>query len=204
MTRMHHVIIAFVLVALFCARPVGAQDDDRAFQAGVQFAGAVSSEFDSTDFGVGGRISWHPATLIGVEAELDYYPADFADDPVFSGSRIEGLFGATVGPRIGPLRPFAKLRPGFVTFGEAPEPFVCILIFPPPLACHLASGRTVFALDVGGGVEWLPSDRIVIRVDAGDRAVRYPGPVIDRDGTVRDDTFFGHDFRFTIGGGVRF
>jgi hypothetical protein len=41
-------------------------------------------------------------------------------------------------------------------------------------------------------------------VDAGDRAVKYPGPVIDTEGTVQDESFFNHDFRFQIGGGVRF
>jgi hypothetical protein len=201
---MYCVIAAFAFLFLISARPASAQDDGRTFQATVQFAGADSGEFDSTDRGVGGRVSWHPLSLVGVEAELDYYPGDFADEPAFSSSRVEGLFGATVGPRIGPFRPFAKLRPGFVAFREAPEPFACILIFPPPLACQLAVGRTVFALDVGGGLEWLPSDRTVVRIDAGDRAMRYPGPILNRDGSIENETFFGHDFRFAIGGGVRF
>jgi hypothetical protein len=193
-----------VFLVFVCTQSAAAQDEGRAFQAGLQLAGAVSSEFDSTDVGVGGRLSWHPASLVGVEAELDWYPGDFADDPAFSGSRVEGLFGATIGPRIGALRPFAKLRPGFVAFREAPEPFACILIFPPPLRCQLGAGRTVFALDVGGGVEWLPSGRTFVRVDAGDRMMRYPGPAFTRDRTIRSDAFFGHDFRFSIGGGVRF
>jgi hypothetical protein len=35
----------------------------------------------------------------------------------------------------------------------APEPFACILIFPPPLACTLGAGRTLAVLDAGGGIE---------------------------------------------------
>ena len=201
---MNHQVVVFVLLVLLCVRPVAAQSDNSTFQAGVQLAGAVSSEFDSTDLGVGGRVSWHPTTLLGVEAEFDVYPGDLADDPAFSGSRVEGLFGATIGPRVGRLRPFAKARPGFLTFGEAPGPIACIAIFPPPLRCTLAAGRTVFALDVGGGVEWLASRRTFVRLDAGDRIVRYPAPTIDSGGTVRDETFSGHDFRFSIGAGVHF
>lgn len=202
--RMNRVVIGFVFVSLLLFAPRSSAAQSRELQVGGQLAGAVSGEFDSTDLGVGGRVSWHPTSLLGAEAEIDFYPDDFADDPAFSGSRIEGLFGVTVGPRLGQLRPFAKLRPGFLTYREAPEPFACILIFPPPLACTLASGQTVFALDLGGGVELFPTGRTFVRVDVGDRMVRYPGPVFDNSGTIRDDSFFGHDFRFAIGGGLRF
>lgn len=198
------VVFVFVLLVLWWSRPAVAQADESQFQLGVQLAAAVSSEFDKTDIGVGGRFSWHPTALLGAEAEVTFYPGDFPDAPAFSRSRIESLFGVTVGPRIGGLRPFAKLRPGVVNFREAPAPFACILIFPPPLRCALASGATVFALDVGGGIELFPTGRTFVRVDAGDRIVRYPAPALDADGTAREDAFFSHDFRFAIGGGVRF
>jgi hypothetical protein len=195
---------ALVLFVLCCSRSASAQSAQSRFQLGGQFVGAVSNEFDSTDFGVGGRFSWHPMPLIGAEAEVNFYPSDFADEPAFSGSRVEGLFGVTVGPQIGQLRPFAKVRPGFVTYREAPGSFPCPLIFPVPVSCQLASGETVFALDVGGGVEWFPTARTFVRVDAGDRILKYQGPVRDQDFTIREDGFFTHDFRFAIGGGVRF
>lgn len=198
------VTLALVLLIVSCSRSALAQSEPSRFQVGGQLAGAVSNEFDSTDIGVGGRFSWHPTPLIGAEAEIDFYPSDFADEPAFSGSRVEGLFGVTVGPRIARLRPFAKVRPGFVAFREAPEPFPCPLIFPAPLSCQLASGETVFALDVGGGVEWFPTARTFVRVDAGDRILKYQGPVRDHDFTIREDGFFSHDFRFAIGAGVRF
>ncbi len=174
------------------------------FQAGIHLAVVNSSEFDKTDVGVGGLLSWRPGGWFGADAELTFYPSDFADVPVFSASRTEGLFGITVGPHIGPVRPFVKVRPGFVRFAEAPEPFPCIAIFPPPLVCQLAAGHTGFALDIGGGIEFQTTARTFVRVDAGDRAVKYPGPVIETDGTVQDESFFSHDFRFQIGGGLRF
>jgi hypothetical protein len=190
---------------LLAPRHASAQSSDGQFQIGIHVATVASSEFDSTDVGVGGLLSWHPGGLVGAEAELTFYPSDFPDDPpVFTASRLEGLFGVTVGPRVGVFRPFVKLRPGFVRFAEAPAPFPCIAIFPPPLACQLAAGDTVFALDIGGGVEFETPGRTFLRVDAGDRAVRYPGPTIDGGGAVHDDSFFSHDFRFQIGGGVRF
>lgn len=51
-----------------------------------------------------------------------------------------------------------------------------IAIFPPPLACQMAGGDTLFVLDIGGGVEFQTTDRTFVRVDLGDRAVKYPGP----------------------------
>jgi hypothetical protein len=201
---MNRLVTAFVFLSVLYARPVAAQSAEPLFQAGGHLATSRSSEFDETDIGVGVRLSWHPATVLGVEGELTVHPGDLGEPAAFSGGRVEGLFGATVGPRLGRVRPFAKLRPGFVTFQEAPEPIACILIFPPPLNCQLAAGRTLFAFDMGGGVEWFPSDATFVRVDVSDRAVRYPSPVIDSSGTVRDNSFVGHDFRFTVGGGVRF
>jgi hypothetical protein len=171
------------------------------FDAAAHIAAARSSEFDDTDIGIGGRFSWHPVSLVGAEVEMTVYPASFPDANGFSRSRIEGLFGVTVGPRLPGIRPFARLRPGFLTFRG--QPVVCILIFPPPLSCELAGGRTLFAMDLGGGVEVFPGGRAVIRVDAGDRILRYPGPSF-RAGGATQDSFYSHDFRVSAGAGVRF
>ena len=204
MNRTNRLVAALVFLALWYPLPLAAQSPESRFAAGGHLASSVSSEFEENHLGVGARLSWHPARLLGVEAELTLFPEDLGEGVAFSGGLLEGLFGVTAGPRIGRVRPFAKLRPGFVTFQEPPEPIACILIFPPPLNCQLAAGRTLFALDVGGGMEWFASDRTFVRVDVGDRAVRYPSPVIDSSGTVRDESFFGHDFRLTVGGGLRF
>jgi len=173
------------------------------FDAGAQIAVAHSSEFDAGDVGFGGRFAWHPIDLVGVEAEMNVYPGTFPSSRsvAFSSGRVEGLFGVTAGPRFARVRPFAKLRPGFLTFRR--QTIACILIFPPPLSCQLASGRTVFALDIGGGVEIFATGRTIVRIDASDRLLKYPGPSF-RDGRATQESFFSHDFRFSAGAGVRF
>jgi hypothetical protein len=196
--------LAPVLLLLLSPRPAAAQVEESRFQLGVQLAGAASGEFDDTEIGVGIRGSWHPVALLGAEAEVGVYPEDFGGEPAFSAARLEGLFGMTVGPRVGLFRPFAKLRPGFVRFSEAPGPIPCIAIFPPPLHCRLAAGKTVAAVDVGGGLELLPAGRSFLRLEAGDRLMRYPAPALDRNNQIRDETVTSHDFRFGIGGGIRF
>lgn len=174
-------------------------------EAGVQVASTQSGQFDARDAGVGGRIAWRPASLVGIEAELNLYPRGFPDRRPFSRTRVEALFGVTAGVTVGRIRPFARLRPGLVDVHEAPAPFPCIRIYPPPLACELASGRTLFALDAGGGVEIALTPRTFVRADLGDRLVRYPGPVFESNPRrIRDGAFFGHDFRLATGAGLRF
>ena len=179
--------LVITLAALTVSTSAVAQPVARQFQVGGHAATARSGEFEETDVGIGGRIAWLPSGLFSVEAELTHYPSDYPDDLPFSRARWEGLFGVTIGWTFDRVRPFAKLRPGFLNIREAPEPIACIAIFPPPLACTLAAGQTLFALDVGGGVDVSLTPRTFIRVDAGDRLVRYKGPVFDQNRAVRED-----------------
>ena len=202
MTRL--IVVALAVTALLTGR-ASAQSSADSFQVGAQFSVARSGQFDSTELGIGGRVSWHPIALVGIESEIDLYPADFPGNSVpFSAARLEGLFGVTAGPRLGSIRPFAKIRAGFLRYSPATEPFACIAIFPPPLNCLMATGGTRPLFDIGGGLEVFTGDRTFVRVDAGDRMVRYPGPSFADGFTLRDTAFFSHDFRVSLGGGLRF
>ncbi len=193
------------MLAVLILGPRAAAAQDARFELGAQVASAQSGPFDAVDSGIGGRIAWQPTRLLGLEAELNLDPRRFPDRRPFSSTRVEGLFGATAGVTFGRVRPFVRLRPGFVDVHEAPAPFPCILIYPPPLACALARGRALFALDAGGGVAVTLTPRTFVRVDLGDRLVRYPGPVMEMDPRrIHRDAFFGHDFRFATGAGLRF
>lgn len=202
MTRL--IVVALAVTALLTGR-ASAQSSADSFQVGAQLTVARSGQFDSTEIGIGGRLSWHPMAMLGIESEIDLYPADFPGDSVpFSAARLEGLFGVTAGPRLARVRPFAKIRAGFLRYSPATEGFACIAIFPPPLNCLMATGGTRPIFDIGGGVEVFTGDRTFIRVDVGDRMVRYPGPSFAAGFTLRDTAFFSHDFRVSLGGGLRF
>lgn len=194
---------ALATFVLLCATPATAQRNP--FEAGVQIAAASMPHFEGSDFGVGGRLAWHVDDLIAFEGELNLFPGNYPDEGrAFSRRRVEGLFGLTAGLRFDRMRPFAKFRAGFVDVGQAPEPFPCIRIFPAPLECTLAEGRTLAAMDVGGGIDLNVTPRTFVRVEAGDRIVKYPGPAFDPENVRRDEAFFGHAFRFAAGAGVRF
>ena len=190
-----------VLLWLSVAIP---QAHAQSLEAGAHIATSQWSEFDGHDVGFGGRLTWKPSSLFGVDADLSWYPSDFPDPVAFSGNRIEGLFGVTAGPRLTRTRPFARVAAGFLRSAPAPIGFPCITIFPPPLICLMAAGHTMPAFEFGGGVEIDATDRTFVRVDAGARMLRYPGPAF-QDGLseVRDGDFRGTALRFTIGAGVR-
>jgi hypothetical protein len=195
-----------LVIALFVSLAGASSAQAQSFQAGVHFSSAQWSEFDGSDNGIGGRFTFMASSLIGLDADLAWYPSDFPSGAVpFSGRRIEGLFGATIGPRLNRVRPFAKAAAGFLKVGETPIGFACVAIFPPPLACVLAGGQTLPAYEIGGGIEVSATPRTFVRADIGDRILKYPGPTF-RNG-LRDpveDDFLGHAIRFTVGGGIRF
>jgi hypothetical protein len=200
-TKKSFVLFVSFVALTFVSLSPDASAQDR-FEAAAQFPIVRSDAFDTTETGVGGRLAWYPSSALGADAEFNFYPKDLGGAVPFSRSRVEGLFGVTLGPRLGGVRPFVRLRPGFVTFRGA-GPIVCILIFPPPLSCQLAAGRTMFALDIGGGVDLSVGDKGVVRVDGGDRMIKYPGPSL-LNGEARQESFYGHDVRFSLGAGVRF
>ena len=194
-----------LVIALFVSLAGASSAQAQSFQADVHFSSAQWSEFDGSDNGIGGRFTFMPSSLIGLDADLTWYPSGFPSGSVpFSGSRIEGLFGATIGPRINRVRPFAKATAGFLKVGATPIGFACITIFPPPLACLMAGGPTLPAYEIGGGIEIGTTSKTFIRVDVTDRILRYPGPTFDSNFEIRDEGFLGHAIRFTLGAGLRF
>ena len=171
----------------------------------MHLASSQFSDIEGTDIGGGGRLTWKPTPIIGVDADLTWYPGEFPPDGIaFSGNRFEGLFGVTVGPSLAGFRPFVKAGAGFMNFGGTDEPIACVAIFPPTLACTMAGGQTMQALEFGGGVELLPTGAFLLRIDLSDRVLKYPGPSISLESGVHDDAFWGHALRFTIGAGIRF
>jgi hypothetical protein len=194
-------ILNAVLLVVCSATALHAQS----FEAGTSVAASAWSEFDGADKGIGGRFGWKPIPLVGVEADLTWYPSDFVAGRVpFSRQRIEGVFGATVGPELTRLRPFAKAAAGFLKVSPTSGAFACIAIFPPPLACLLVGGDTLPVFEMGGGVTFTTTSRTFLRADLGYRFLKYPGPTFDSDFQVRDEGWWAGAPRCSFGAGIRF
>jgi hypothetical protein len=187
-----------VLVALlsFAGPQTMAQSSDYKFELGGQFSAldlasvAVTSTtpipclVPPCPFGVslersrhiepgfGGRIGYRAGNHVTVEAEVNFFPRDRIFE---EGRKVQGLFGAKVGNRWEKVGVFGKARPGFLYLSKGnfePRPGVaCVTIFPPPVGCFEAKGKTGLALDVGGVLELYPSPRTMVRFDLGDTIV---------------------------------
>jgi hypothetical protein len=90
-----------------------------------------------------------------------------------------------------------KFRPGFVRFNGDNGALGC-----PPgsiiLFCQLASGRTNFAMDLGGVFEYYPAGKLFTRFDVGATIIRF-GPT-----SGAGDGFNSTNLQMTAGIGVRF
>ena len=171
----------------------------------LHLAASQWSEFDGSDLGLGGRLTWKPASLIGVDADLTWYPSDFPDRIAFSGNRFEGLFGVTVGPQLESHPPVRESRRGISALVRSAG--AVSMHRDLSTATQLPDGSGTHDAGVSrSAAEWRfdARRRTFLRVDVADRILEYPGPSFDPNFERRDDGFFGHALRFTIGGGVRF
>ena len=187
---------------LLVALPAGAQTSDLRGDVSVQLSVRSLHEFDETEAGLGARLSYRFGRWFAADGEVNFFPADVGS-PAFSGSRLEGRAGVRVGPHFGRTGVFLALRGGAVHFSEAPEPFPCIAIFPPPLMCVIG-GDTVPTVQLTGGVEIFPGEGWVVRVEAGDQLLRYSGPAFTADRDVIDESAWKHNFKATASVGLRF
>jgi len=192
-----------ILFAFLLAGPARAQAQDRRGDVSLQVSVRSLHEFDETETGLGARLSYRLSRWLAADGEVSVFPADVGS-PAFSGSRLEGLAGVRGGPHLGRTGVFLALRGGAVRFSKAPEPFPCILIYPPPLVCAIASGDTLPTVQLTGGFEVYPGDRLVVRVEAGDQLLRYSGPAFTAERDIIDKGLWSHNFKTTASVGLRF
>lgn len=149
--------------------------------------------FDTSAWGVGGRVGWEVLPLVTLDAEVNVFPQD-AD---VVGSVVQALGGIKLGGRNPTFGLFAKLRPGFVRFDrDFIQPgTACVAVFPTPREC-LAT-RTNAALDFGSIVELYPTSRLIVRVDLGTTYIWYGSR-----GDARSRRY--GNFQLGLGAAVRF
>jgi len=186
--RRASVVLAIVLL---CSTALHAQNAS----VGASYTLLSLTYPDQIPNGIGGWFSWDRADAgftLGVDGGVSFFPENH---PII-GRQTLAVAGVRSGIRVGRWGAFARVRPGVVHFSErffAPE-IACILIFPPPESCLIAS--TNAAIDLGGTLEASPTPRSVVRIDLGDTLIRF-----SRSG---QDALWKHNFQLSAGAGVRF
>lgn len=180
-------------VVLCCASPVMAQDPEDRLAVGATYSALALESPDQTGSGVGGWLTWDGTPWLGFDVGVNIFPEE--DELV--GRQFQLLAGIRSGLRRDGWAAFGRARPGLVHFTErfiAPDT-VCIAIFPPPEGC--LAEKNNFALDLGGTLEFYPSESTVVRIDAGDTMIRF-----SRD--AAGDSTWTNNFQFSAGLGFRF
>ncbi|HEX5733961.1 MAG TPA: outer membrane beta-barrel protein [Blastocatellia bacterium] len=212
-------LIAAALMLSCFNEAAQAQADSSKIELGVQFTAIrfqditipdasrsffFTRTFNRTEPGFGGRVTYNFTGAVALDGELNYFPRDDADS---GGRKSQGLLGVKAGRRTERFGLFGKARPGFVRFNQSLDcprgnPFDCS-----------TSGKTEFALDLGGVVELYPSRRAVVRFDFGNTLIFYkfrefviaidePGGPVGRRLPLAGET--KSNLQFSIGVGVRF
>ena len=175
----------------FTPQTASAQTEVPKLELGAQFSTLRLTDFDTTEPGFGGRITYNLTRHLSVESEINAFPR--GQGFFTGGHKVEGLLGAKYGWRSDRIGVFGKLRPGVMYFDKLTVP--C----PPGIFCAAIIVRpteeTNFALDAGGVFEYYPSRHTSLRFDLGDTIIRYDG---------FNPTFTNHNLQLSAGVGYRF
>jgi hypothetical protein len=183
------VLAAAALLLMVPTQNAQAQTETPKVEIGAHYTLLRFRDFDVTDNGVGGRVTFNLSDNIGIEGELNVFPQKRSNDltvfPLFIDStRTQGLFGVKTGLRSEKAGIFGKFRPGFVRFGDSS-------VVP-------GLGFTQFALDFGGVFELYPTRSVALRFDVGDTVIRFTNP------NLVSDTFYSNNLQISTGVAFRF
>jgi hypothetical protein len=199
--RKHSIGLAATILWIFAAAANAQEAPTPRYEIGAQVASPYLREFSHvlgrrSEISVGGRFTLNLNNLLAAEAQADLYP----DDKFFDDRRkIQGLFGIRAGVRKGRVGLFGKVRPGFIHVRDRLRCFIPEGCAPGVDLGHV--GRFWLALDAGAVIEVYPSQRVALRVDAGDLFVRRFNST---DGTGRRSYYSSHNLQTVVGAALRF
>jgi hypothetical protein len=192
-----------------------AQSQDlRKFEVGIEYANLAREAFGQhqMEAGVGARFTFNLNRIVAFETAGYFYPHQCNFCPN-GGNVSQVVAGAKIGKRFEKWGIFGKARPGVVSFSQGE--FIPIIINPFGPIEGRSNSVTSFAADLGGVLEFYPTDRIVTRFDAGDTIIHFGRRTTNGVGfNFTTNEFFlipitrpartTHNFQFTAGVGFRF
>ena len=228
---------SLIMLALFCALAFSAaetraqSEDAPKLEVGAQFTSATLTEpinlVIASRAGFGGRVTYNLTDSVALETQVDFFPAQTRSffESYNGGRTTQAVFGVKAGKRFERFGIYGKARPGFVHFSRAVNGYDR-QTFPPStdpanpfpggeFSIPRFGGRTEFATDIGGVIEFYPTRRIVTRFDAGDTIISYGARTREfqsYEGTpftgvvrqFREGVTVTHNFQFSAGVGFRF
>jgi Outer membrane protein beta-barrel domain len=153
--------------------------------------------------GLGAYASYRFWRVLYFDSDVLYFPQDtHGPTSLYGGPVLQGLFGLKGGIRRNDFGFFGKVRPGFQSYAQALE----VIASQPSGTPNYIYGRsTNFALDLGGIVEFYPTERGTLRIEAGDSHTFFSTHTVNVNGTaLRYDLGMHHTIQLVFGYGWRF
>lgn len=164
-------------------------------------AGANSSV--ATLSGLGAYASYRFWRVLYFDSDILYFPQDtHGPSNLYGGPVLQGLFGLKGGIRRNDFGFFGKMRPGFQSYAQALEGITS----QSSGTVNYTYGRsTNFALDLGGIVEFYPTESGTLRIEAGDSHTFLSPHTVNFNGkSLRYDLGMHHTIQLVFGYGWRF
>jgi hypothetical protein len=157
-----------------------------------------------TEPGAGGYASWRFYKVFYLDGDVLYFPRDTSSSGPHDGGQIfQGLLGIKGGIRRNRFGIFGKARPGVNSYGQALR---SISIAPGGSTSYTYARSTNFVLDLGGIVEFYPSERSTLRIELGDTHIYWGTRSLNDNGVIisSDGGKLRHSIEFMFGYGWRF
>jgi hypothetical protein len=160
-----------------------AQDHSTQFEFGAQYSTIRedNEQFQGKNFsGVGGRFDWNLSRRLAFESQVDFFPEQGLPLNLVQGGRtLEAVFGLRAKViQTRHISVFGLVRPGLLHFSG-----VQVLGGGTSVA-YTTQPATYFVLNLGGGIEYYPSPRWVLRADIEGDPYRIPAFFAPNNSTV--------------------
>ena len=212
---MNRILFVVAVVFLMQSQALAQSEELTKFEVAGEFTTLERESFPGriTEPGLGTRFTYNLNRVFSLEVAGYFFPKKCSQCRN-SGNVAEGLAGVKVTKRFENWGIFAKARPGAISFSRG-----ALDVFPGATPFDPAEFEfkrvTAFAMDIGGGVEFYPSKRIVTRFDAGDTIIHFgsrnmntivfdPATNTIGPGTLRIPGRTVHNFQFMTSVGFRF
>lgn len=131
--------------------------------------------------GFGAYASLHLYKVFFLDGDLLYFP-QYASSPGIhdGGTILQGLFGVKGGIRRNHMGFFGKVRPGFNYYSKSETGYTLDANQTPVFSY---SPTSAFVLDLGGIVEFYPTERGTLRIEAGDTHIFWSDKSYNANGT---------------------
>lgn len=192
------------LSLVFQASPAHAQNLYSRFELGAQYSTIRedNNNFEEKNFsGFGARFDWNLNRRVAFESQIDFFPQHGVPLPyVQGGQTLQAVFGLRAKViQTRQLAVFGLVRPGILHFTNVQFPTG---VANPPFVYHPA---TYFVLNLGGGIEFYPSRRWILRFDIEGDPYRVPAtfdssaPIAPPVGKINDTTRLSFGAAYRLG-----